>query len=117
MKVEVCFLIDHEGRILWSDASSSAVFLPDTRARWEAIWSNRERLGEIAHSHPVGPLAFSSEDESTMEALSDALGRAPLFSVVAPAGMIRRQDGRDERVVEEPWWADLLRRASGMHRR
>lgn len=113
-KVEVFFLLDAAGRVLWSDASSSPVALPDSRARWEAIWSRRDELVEIAHSHPVGPLAFSSEDEDTMEALTSALGRAPVFSVVAPGGMLRRQAGGDERVVDEPWWAALLRRASGM---
>lgn len=115
-KVEVFFLIDGEGRVLWSDASTSPVALPDSRARWEAIWERREQLAEIAHSHPVGPLAFSREDEDTMEALAAGLGRAPVFSVVAPAGMVRRVEGKDQRVEEEPWWANLLRRASGMDR-
>lgn len=115
-KVEVFFLIDGEGRVLWSDASTSPVALPDSRARWEAIWERREQLAEIAHSHPVGPLAFSREDEDTMEALEAGLGRAPVFSVVAPAGMVRRIEGKDQRVEEEPWWANLLRRASGMDR-
>ena len=110
--VEVFFLIDADGRVLWSDASDSPVALPDSRARWEAIWQHRAALAEIAHSHPLGPLAFSAEDEATMEALIDALGRAPVFSVVTPAAMLRRQGGRDERVLEEPWWAALLRRAS-----
>ena len=114
--VEVLFLIDHAGRVLWSDASSSPVALPDHRGRWEAIWHHRADLAEIAHSHPVGPLAFSAEDEATMEALTDALGRAPLFSVVTSDAMLRRQGGRDERVVDEPWWAALLRRASGSPR-
>jgi len=113
-KVEVLFLIDGEGRILWSDASTSPVALPDSRARWEAIWERRKHLAEIAHSHPVGPLAFSREDEETMEAISAGLGRSPVFSVVAPSGMLRRIAGRDERVDEEPWWARLLRRASGV---
>ncbi len=111
---EVCFLIGPSGEVLWSDGSSSPVSLPDSRGRWEAIWSHRERLVEICHSHPVGPLAFSAEDESTMTALADGLGRAPLFSVVAPNGMVRRQDGRDVCVEAEPWWAALLRLASGM---
>lgn len=115
--VEVLFLIDHAGRVLWSDASSSPVALPDHRGRWEAIWQHRAELAEIAHSHPVGPLAFSSEDEETMAALTDALGRAPVFSVVTPEAMVRRQGGGDERVVDEPWWASLLRRASHAPRR
>jgi proteasome lid subunit RPN8/RPN11 len=113
---EVCFLIDKDQNVLWSDASDSPVALPDSRVRWEAIWSRREAIVEIAHSHPVGPLAFSSEDESTMKALGSGLGKSLVFSVVAPHGMIRRlHDGMDE-ITEgpEPWWAALLRLASGM---
>jgi hypothetical protein len=114
MKREVCFLVGAGGRILWSDAGPSALALPDSRQRWEAIWRWRDQLVEIAHSHPVGPLGFSREDETTMAALEKALGRAPRFSVVAPAGMLARVDGRDERVDEQPPWAARLRDESGM---
>ena len=111
---EVCFLIGKGGAILWSDRGASAVALPDSRARWEAIWDRREVLEEIAHSHPIGPLAFSNEDETTMEALTSALGKPIVFSVVAPDGMVRREENRDALVKEEPWWAQLLRMASAM---
>jgi hypothetical protein len=113
---EVFFLLGRGGTLLWSDASSSPTLLPDSRARWEAIWRHRDELEEIAHSHPVGPLGFSSEDETTMDALTSALGKAPRFSVVAPGGMIVRQNGEDVvvEVGDEPWWAALLRLASGM---
>ena len=111
---EACFLIGPGDCVLWADASDSPVALPDSRARWEAIWSRRGRLREIAHSHPVGPLGFSAEDESTMEALEAGLGRRLRFSVVAPAGMVRRMRGKDRRVDPEPWWAELLRTVSRM---
>lgn len=125
---EVCLLIGRGDSILWSDASASPVWLPDSRERWAAIWRHRAELVEIAHSHPVGPLAFSAEDETTMAALAAALGRSPQFSVVAPGGMLRRcypprtADGTAlSAPVEtlllpaaEPWWAGLLRLASGM---
>ena len=124
---EVCLLIGRGGAILWSDASSSPVWLADSRARWEAIWRHREELEEIAHSHPVGPLGFSGEDETTMAALCAALGRRPRFSVVAPSGMVQRAyparaaDGSwpppSDAILPalaEPFWADLLRLASGM---
>jgi hypothetical protein len=115
MRREVCFLIDGKGRLLWSDASMSPMALPDSRARWEAIWHHRAQLAEISHSHPVGPLAFSPEDETTMEALILALGARPRFSVVAPEGMlVRDREGQEARASEEPWWAGLLRLASGM---
>jgi hypothetical protein len=114
---EVCFLVGRDGAVLWSDAGSSPVALPDSRERWEAIWRLRAELEEIAHSHPVGPLGFSHEDETTMAALALALGRAPRFSVVAPAGMLARVDGKDEPVAVEPPWAAELRLASGMQQR
>lgn len=130
---EVCLLIGRGESILWSDASASPVWLPDSRERWDAIWRHRAELVEIAHSHPVGPLAFSGEDETTMAALAAALGWSPQFSVVAPGGMVRRcyppraADGTAPPSYQptlptetlllpdaEPWWAGLLRLASGM---
>ena len=51
-----------------------------------------------------------------MEALESALGKPLRFSVVAPDGMIARQGGVDADVGDEPWWAALLRLASGMAR-
>ena len=114
---EVFFIVGKGGAVLWCDASDSPVAIPDSRARWEAIWRLRDELEELAHSHPVGPRAFSHEDETTMEALVSALGKRVRFSVVAPDGMILRgQSGADERVEaqDEPWWAALLRLASGM---
>lgn len=111
---EVFFLLDVDGVVIHREASDSAIAIPDARSRWEIIWENRERIGEIAHSHPIGPLAFSEEDTTTFSALTSALGRALVFSVVAPTGMIRRQGDRDERVECEPSWAEELRLASGM---
>lgn len=114
---EVCFLIGEDDEILWADASDSPAALPDSRARWEAIWERRAALVAIAHSHPLGPAAFSAEDESTMLALDSALGRPVRYLVVAPRVTIARQgDGRTTEVSPEPWWAGLLRLASGMRK-
>lgn len=111
---EVCFLIGKEGRVLWSDAGESPIAIADSSARWQAIWSHREELVEIAHSHPLGPLAFSHEDETTMAALDAALGRKLRFSVVAPHGMLVRLKKLTMRIKKEPAWANELRRQSGM---
>jgi len=111
---EVLFLIGKENAILWADAGASAVAIPDSRARWEKIWTLRGELEEIAHTHPIGPLGFSHEDETTIAAVTSALGKSLRFSVVAPDGMIVRQDGRDARVENEPWWTRILRELSGM---
>ena len=107
---EVCFLIGRGDAVLWADASDSAAALPDSRARWEAIWRHRDELEAIAHSHPAGPAAFSAEDESTMQAIDSALGRALRYCVIAPHATI----DRDGPIFPEPWWAALLRLASGM---
>ena len=117
MTREVFFLIGFDGSILWADASNSPVALPDSRDRWEAIWQLRHELSEIAHSHPVGPSAFSAEDTSTMAALDLALGRKLRYSVVAPKTMIVRADDDTFELNPEPWWAGLLRLASGMKER
>jgi len=111
---EVLFLIGRGGAILWSDVSTSPTLLPDSRQRWEKIWEHRGELEEIAHSHPAGPLAFSQEDETTMSALSSALGRELRFSVIAPDGMIVRRGAETSKMQAEPWWAPLIRLASGM---
>jgi proteasome lid subunit RPN8/RPN11 len=113
---EVCFLIGRGDTILWADASTSPVALPDSRARWEAIWDHRAELEAIVHSHPIGPAAFSAEDLSTMEALDAALGKPQSYCVVAPSITISRRDGHQHQVTPEPWWAGLLRLASGMQK-
>ncbi len=113
-KREVCFLIGARDVVLWADGSGSASALPDSRTRWQEIWDRRDELVEIAHSHPNGPSAFSAEDETTMEALTTALGRAIRFSVVAPVGTIVREGETTSELETEPWWASLMRLASGM---
>jgi hypothetical protein len=114
MMREVCFLVGRDERVLWTDVGASTTALPDSRPRWRAIWRLRHVLTEIAHSHPCGPLAFSDEDETTMAAVAQALGRTPRFSVVAPDGMLSRVAGLNVHVFAEPGWAETLRLVSGM---
>jgi hypothetical protein len=111
---EVCFLIGRGDALLWADASDSPAALPDSRARWEAIWRLRDELEAIVHSHPIGPAAFSAEDLSTIQALDSALGKPMNYCVVAPRITLSRRDGRENQVTPEPWWAGLLRLASGL---
>ncbi len=112
---EVCMLIGRGDAILYADASDSPAALPDSRTRWQAIWDHRDELEAIVHSHPVGPSAFSAEDRSTMQALDDALGKKLRYCVVAPRVTIASD--RDDPMSPEPWWAALLRLASGMKER
>jgi hypothetical protein len=113
---EVLFLLGADGSVLWSDVGTASA-LPDSRARWEAIWERRSVLAAIAHSHPRGPLAFSSEDATTMEAIDAALGRPLQYVVVAPRGVRARQAGVDTDVGREAAWVAALRAQSGMPRR
>jgi hypothetical protein len=46
-----------------------------------------------------------------------ALGRPLRFSVVTPAKTIVRSASADEVRTDEPWWAALMRLASGMKHR
>ncbi|MDP1829778.1 MAG: Mov34/MPN/PAD-1 family protein [Archangium sp.] len=114
MKREVCFLIGAEETVLWSDASESPLALPDSRERWEAIWSRRSELVEICHSHPLGPECFSAEDLSTMQALDDALGRRCRFSLVTPTQYLVRGLENEACAATPPGWVAALRLASGI---
>lgn len=120
---EVCFLIGKDDVVQWSDASHSPTALPDSRARWQAIWSRRDRIVEVAHTHPLGGAKFSLEDETTMAALDAALGRRLRYAVVTPTQLLRRIPGEpaelseqagDHIVETEPWWTTLIRSASGL---
>lgn len=113
-KREVCFILNKAEAIIYADISDSAIAIADSRKRWQVIWDNRDNIGEIAHSHPVSAALFSSEDETTMSALNSALGRQLRFSVIAPHGMRIREGENEQDVEQEPWWADLMRCASGM---
>jgi arsenate reductase (thioredoxin) len=114
MKREVCFLIGAGDSVLWSDASTSPLSLPDSRERWEAIWSRRADLVEIVHSHPLGPEQFSAEDISTMHALDDALGHRCRFSLVTPTQYLVRGAGDEALPAPAPPWVPSLRHASGL---
>jgi hypothetical protein len=117
--IEVCFLLGEGDVVLWSDASASPTALPDSRARWEAIWERRDRIVEIAHTHPLGGAFFSAEDETTMRAIDSGLGRELRYAVVTPETMLRRVPGRSDALVaadDEPWWTQLIRAASGVER-
>jgi proteasome lid subunit RPN8/RPN11 len=108
---EICALLDGDGNILWMDASTSPVALPDSRARWEAIWRHREDLAGIAHTHPSGLLAFSNTDTTTMAAIDAALGRRLQYTIVTPTGMLHRDpDGQLHTPDLEPAWVARLRK-------
>jgi proteasome lid subunit RPN8/RPN11 len=107
---EVCLLIAADGTVLWCDESASPSALPDSQARWHAIWRHRDRLAEIVHTHPGGLLAFSATDTTTMAAIDAALGRPLRYAVVTGTAVLRREpDGAITVLDHEPPWAERLR--------
>src|SRR5262245_47476424 len=108
-RVEALLLLDGRGAVLWADRSTDVAHIPDSRARWEAIWERRDSLAEIAHSHPGGLLVFSTEDETTMAAIDSALGRNLTYSIVTDTGVLRKPGGGVAGIEQnEPWWATML---------
>ena len=107
---EVCFVVCGESLVWVSMGSLTAI--PDSRARWNAIWENREDLTEIVHTHPGRLLRFSHEDLTTMEAVEAALGRSLRWSIVTSDGFLTRHDGEDCRRRDTPWWLPVLRKIS-----
>lgn len=75
---EVAVVCDREGHTLaWHQPSAaSAGGMPDSRGLWDAIWSNRDVVGGVAHTHPPGSAASPSwEDVTTFSAIELAIGR------------------------------------------
>ena len=104
MKREVCFLIGRGGAILWADASDSPAALPDSRARWEAIWEHRDELEVIAHSHPIGPTRVLRRGR-----IDDGGARRrarPHDALLRRRARASRSDVRTAAttVSPEPWW-------------
>jgi hypothetical protein len=107
---EVCFILVGD-RILRVYFGSSAS-IPDSRERWQIIWDHRGEITEIAHSHPGDFLDFSNEDLTTMQAVEAGIGHKLIWSMVTKSGFLSRNDGKDARRTDSPWWVDFLRKLS-----
>ena len=107
---EVCFVLSRDAIVRISIGSRAAI--PDSRARWGAIWENREILTEVVHTHPGGLLRFSEEDLTTMEAVEAALGKPLRWSMVTEGEFLTRFDGEDCNRDDDPWWLPVLREIS-----
>jgi hypothetical protein len=107
---EVCFLLveDKILRVYFGSATS----IPDERERWETIWAHRNAITDIAHTHPGEFLDFSREDLTTMEAVEAGTGKTFTWSIVTRTGFLSREDGKDQRREDSPWWLGLIRRLS-----
>ena len=107
---EVCFLLCGEAIVRISMGSASAI--PDSEARWKTIWTHRDQITEIVHTHPGGMLRFSQEDLTTMEAVEAALGGSLQWSIVTEDRFMTRLDGEDRNRDDEPWWFRVVRQIS-----
>jgi len=107
---EVCFILvgDRVLRVYFGSRTS----IPDSRDRWQLIWDHRGEITEIAHSHPGYFLDFSNEDTTTMQAIEAGIGRKLIWSIITKDGFLSRDDGKDTRRTDSPWWLELLRKLS-----
>lgn len=112
---EVVFLYAaDQDRILGMGVGSSSTEIEDSRSLWDQIWSRRDDLTEIAHTHPVGPIQLSGTDIETARAVVQALGKPVLFTVVHPRGWTSRMffpdgtEGVTERGDRPVWWMNLM---------
>jgi hypothetical protein len=120
--MEAGVVIDKEGQpIHWHvPPGRTAGSLPDSRQLWHVLWTNRERLLGIAHSHAgQGEPGPSWEDVTTFSALELALGRRLDWWITsADAVVVMRWVGpekyayRTALLSEEPAWVAHLRELS-----
>jgi hypothetical protein len=112
---EVCFILIGE-KILRAYFGSQTR-IPDSAERWQTIWTHRNEITEIAHSHPGKFLDFSHEDLTTIEAVEAGTGKKFVWSVVTKGGFLSRESGNDMHREDAPWWVEFLRKLSYEERR
>lgn len=62
----------------------SVAAVPDSPDLWAVIWSLRDRLVGIAHTHPPGAMEPSSQDLATVRGVERALGRTIFWWILDP---------------------------------
>jgi hypothetical protein len=120
--IEAGVVVDLEGQPLhWHlPPGRSGGALPDSRDLWDVIWTNRERISGIAHSHPgQGVPGPSFEDVTTFSAIELALGRRLDWWITSAdrVALVRwrgpaKYDYDAEPLESEPSWVAELRRLS-----
>jgi hypothetical protein len=120
--IEAGVVVDLEGEPLhWHlPPGRSAGSLPDSRELWDVIWTNRQRISGIAHSHPgSGVPGPSHEDATTFSAIELALGRRLSWWITSSDRVVRVQwrgpdpyDYVTEVLERDPPWVGELRHLS-----
>jgi hypothetical protein len=120
--IEAGVLIDRDGEPLYwhLPPGRSAGALPDSRELWDLIWTNREHISGIAHSHPGGGIPGPShEDVTTFSAIELALGRRLSWWITSSERTVLVRwsgpgpyDYVPELLDRDPRWVAELRRLS-----
>jgi hypothetical protein len=83
--LETAVVFGQEGQVLyWHEPlNRSGVYLPDSPDLWSVLWSHREVLGGVAHTHPWKGRAWpSQEDLTTFRAVEQGLGNRLVWPIV-----------------------------------
>lgn len=117
--IEAAAVIGVDGAVLhWHlPPGRTEASLPDSRALWDVLWSRRDALAGVAHTHPgSGPPAPSQEDLTTFAACEAALGRRLAWWIATSDHLYAftwcgpaRTDYRGDPVPDAPPWLAELR--------
>lgn len=115
--MEAAAVIGRGGVVLYwhAPADRTAVTLPDSRRLWEVLWTHRDRVAGVAHTHPgAGTPMPSWEDLTTFAACEDGLGRRLSWWIATRAHARRfrwsgpgRHDYAPGILGPTPWLGDL----------
>jgi len=124
--LEMVLVFDTEGRaIFWKGPKGSFEgYVQDSELLWDRIWSARDRIGGVAHTHPwAGEAHPSYIDVTTFEAIERGLGQRLLWPIVTMTevgyfhwNLARGYERTKSPFEGNPWWIDNveeLRRVSG----
>jgi len=91
---EGALVLDHRKQIIYwhfpEDRTSG--YIPDSNKFWEFLWSNREVVKYIAHSHPGGGIPHpSTEDLTTFRAIELGLGKHIIWYIMSEDSLVEIQ--------------------------
>jgi hypothetical protein len=83
---EVAMVFDLDGKaIFWPSPKGNTMgSIEDSHILWDRIWSNRNSIGGVAHTHPWSGAPFPSDtDTTTWRAIERALGKKLIWPIVS----------------------------------
>lgn len=118
---EAAVVIESEQAVYWhAPQGRSKTHLPDSSSLWSVLWSRREKVDGVAHTHPgEGWPVPSQEDLTTFSAIERGLGRRLRWWIASDDALVELTwrgpgalDYRSMRVDEAPKWLAPLRQRS-----